>query len=249
MNLDVNRLRTSMTPAPDRRLGRLERLRALAARQGTLRLDEAARSLGVSTMTLRRDLAQGDAGLSLLGGHVVDRRGLGADGYTLADEQGAHPSAKAEAGRRAAALVEPGDTIFIDCGTTMPHVMAALPIDIPVTIVCYALNIAQSASRMPQSTLFLLGGLFHPASATFYAEDALRGLKRLGINKAFLSAGGLHDVHGASCSHFTEVPVKQAVLQRAVRSFLVIDTSKRGVVKPARFAAADAFERVITEDA
>lgn len=239
--------RDGRADAVDRRAGRLERLRLLATRDGSLRLVDAARALGVSTMTLRRDLADGGAGLDLLGGHVVDRRPGGEGGYRMDVEQGSHLAAKIEAGRRAAALVEPGDTIFIDCGTTMPHLMAALPIDLDVTIVCYALNVANAASRMQRAQLFLLGGLFHPASATFLADETLRSLERLGINKAFLSAGGLHPTHGASCSNFNEVPVKQAILERAIRSFLVIDGSKLDRVMPAWFAPGNVFERIITD--
>ncbi len=248
--IDVNPPVQSGDPrsdAVDRRAMRLQRLRVLAGRDGSLRLVDAARALGVSTMTLRRDLADGGAGLDLLGGHVVDRRPGNAAGYRLDLEQGSHLGAKVEAGRRAAALVEPGDTIFVDCGTTMPHLMAALPIDLDVTIVCYALNVANAASRMQRAQLFMLGGLFHSASATFLAEEALRSLERLGINKAFLSAGGLHPTLGVSCSNFNEVPVKQAVLERAMRSFLVIDASKLDRVMPAWFASANAFEQIITD--
>ena len=229
-----------------RREDRLERLRALVSRSGTVRLGDAARALAVSTMTLRRDLAEGETGFDLLGGYIVPRI---QGGYTLDIEQDSHVQAKAEAGRRAASLVRPGETIFVDCGTTMPHLMAALPPDLEVTVVCYALNVAAQASRMQRARLFLLGGLFHSASATFFSEDALRSLEQLGINTAFLSAGGAHETLGASCSNFNEVPVKRAVLERAVRSFLVVDSSKLGQVKPAHFAPMSAFEEVVTEHA
>ena len=229
----------------NRREGRLERLRALAARSGALRLGDAARALAVSTMTLRRDLAEGETGFDLLGGYIVPRIQAG---YTLDTEQDSHVQAKAEAGRRAASLVRPGETIFVDCGTTMPHLMAALPVDLEVTVVCYALNVAAQASRMQRARLFLLGGLFHPASATFFSEQALHSLEQLGINTAFLSAGGAHETLGASCSNFNEVPVKRTVLERAVRSFLIVDSSKLGQVKPAHFAAMSAFDEVVTEN-
>ena len=232
------------TGSHDRRAIRLDRLRALTAQDGALRLGDAARVLAVSTMTLRRDLAEGGSGFDLLGGYIVPR---GSSGYALDVEQGSHVAAKAEAGRRAAALVRPGDTIFVDCGTTMPHLMAALPAELAVTVVCYALNVAAAANRMAHARLFLLGGLFHPESATFFSEDALRSLHQLGINKAFVSAGGVHETHGASCSHFHEVPVKRAVLARAVQSFLVADSSKLGQVKPAQFAPLAAFDAVVTE--
>jgi len=212
----------------------------------TLRLNDAARALAVSTMTLRRDLADGKSGLDLLGGHIVDSWQTAASGYTLNAEANSHLEAKIEVGRRAAALIEPGDTVFINCGTTTPHLIAALPVDLDVMIICYALNIANAASRMTQAQLFLLGGLFHSSSATFYTEDALRSLKSLGINKAFLSAGGLHQVYGASCSNFNEVSVKQAALKYALRSFLLIDATKIGRVKPARFVSIKDFHRILT---
>ncbi|MCQ8241839.1 DeoR family transcriptional regulator [Acetobacteraceae bacterium KSS12] len=216
------------------------------ARVGTLRLTDAAQALSVSSMTLRRDLATGDAVLELLGGHVMARQGKGSP-YSLAGEEDVHVAAKAAAGRQAAALVEDGDAIFVDCGTTMPHLLAALPTELELTVVCYALNVATLASRRPHTRLFMLGGLFHPSSATFLSEEAMEGLKRLGIAKAFISAGGLHPERGASCANFNEVPVKQAVMAQAMRSFLLIDSSKLGQVKPAFFAPADAFKRVITE--
>lgn len=234
-----------MPAQDDRRTQRLAQLRLLAEREGLIRLADAARTLGVSTMTIRRDLATGASGLELLGGHIVDQRR--APAYTLHIEQASHAAAKLAAGRRAAAMVSAGDTIFLDCGTTMPHLVASLPADLDVTIVCYALNIANAASRMRRAQLFLLGGLFHASSATFYGEDTQRQVERLGIGKAFLSAGGVHQTRGATCSNFNEVPVKQAVLRTATSAYLVVDGSKIGQVKPAWFASLEAFDAIVTE--
>jgi DeoR family deoxyribose operon repressor len=235
--------------APDaRRESRLTRVRSMAERDGAIRLGDAAQTLGVSSMTLRRDLAEGTSGLDLLGGYIVARtRQPAAKPYALQSEQDIHVLAKTEAGRRAAALVQPGDTIFIDCGTTMPHLVAALDPGLDITIICYALNIAVAACEMSRAQIVMLGGVFHRPSATFFSEEAMLSLQRIGINKTFLSAGGLHDKHGATCSNFNEVPVKRAVLDRAISAFLVMDSSKIGQVKPAQFAAASAFCAVVTE--
>lgn len=238
---------TGQTTPSGRRATRLARLLALLARNGSMRLEAAARTLDVSTMTLRRDLADSDSGVELLGGTLVARGRVEAPAYALDVEQGSHRPGKREAGRRAASRVRAGDTIFIDCGTTMPHLIAALPSDLEITIVCYALNVASMAARMSRAQLFMLGGLYHPASATFFSEAALGGLLQLGINTAFMSAGGVHETHGASCSNFNEVPVKRAVLEHAMRAFLVIDSSKLGQVKPARFAPLSSFAEIITE--
>ncbi|MFX5756985.1 hypothetical protein ABTE27_23835, partial [Acinetobacter baumannii] len=70
-------------------------------------------------------------------------------------------------------------------------------------------------------------------------------LRRLGINKAFISAGGVHWTRGASCSNFHEVAVKQAVIETAMESILVIDASKLGSLKSAFFSDIGAFSRII----
>jgi DeoR family deoxyribose operon repressor len=70
----------------------------------------------------------------------------------------------------------------------------------------------------------------------------------LGITKAFISAGGVEFTWGASCWHFHEVPVKHAVMGIARHSYLVVESSKFGRIRPAAFARIDAFEDVFTDD-
>jgi DeoR family deoxyribose operon repressor len=231
-----------------RREDRLARLRGAVADGSMLRLRKAARLLGVSEMTVRRDLAAGASQLACLGGYVFRAETPGtAPRYALDAENASHILPKQEAARRAAALIEPGDTIFVDCGTTTPHLAAALPAG-HLTVICYALNIAEIVCRRADTQLVLLGGLYHPSSATFYGEEALAQLRRLGIAKAFISAGGIDFERGVSCSHFHEVPIKQAAMSHARHSYLVADSSKFGQLRPAAFARLDAFERVLTDD-
>ena len=202
--------------------------------------------LGVSEMTVRRDVAGVPDRFSYLGGYIVPRT---ADGpYVMAQEQGAHSAAKDAVCALAADTVENGDTIFVDCGTTMPFLARHLAPGLSVTVVCYALNIAVPFSVMPNVRLLLLGGFYNPSSASFAVDDGLATLDRLGINKAFVSAGGVHAQRGVSCSNFHEIGVKQAVLRQAVHRTLVVDGSKLGKVRPASFADLAAFDALITTD-
>jgi len=214
---------------------------------GVLHLRDAARVLGVSEMTVRRDVAGVPDRFSYLGGYIVPRRANRA--YVMAEEQGAHASAKAAICARAAELIEDDDTVFIDCGTTMPYLVRQLPPGRAITVVCYALNIAVPLSTLPHVRLIVLGGLFNGSSASFAVEDGLAMLGRLGINKAFISAGGVHAEKGVSCSNFHEVAVKTAAMRVALARCLVVDGSKLGKVKPAPFADLAAFDTVITTDA
>jgi DeoR family deoxyribose operon repressor len=226
-----------------------ERTKALAgalARRGVLRLRDAAALLGVSEMTVRRDVGAHPELFTYLGGHIVNANDV-AGGYELGREVDSHAAAKIAACGHALKLIAPDDTVFIDCGSTLVHLAEAIPSDLPVTIVCYSLNVAERLSAKPNVRLILLGGLFHPGSASFSGDEGLAALGRFGINKAFISAGGVDAERGVSCSNFHEVPTKQKAVAGALESHLVIDSSKLGKVKPAVFAPLSSFRSVLTE--
>ncbi|MEW9834426.1 DeoR family transcriptional regulator [Mesorhizobium marinum] len=229
------------------RSDRLDRLAAMLGGQSHLKLGDVAADLGVSEMTIRRDVLESGGRFACLGGHVIGAQTEAAGGYALDRETDQHAAAKAAACARAVKLIEQDDTIFIDCGTTLPHLAALIPAELRLTAVCYSLNIADILSRRDNTRLILLGGVFHQGAASFSGEAALQELLSLNINKAFLSAGGVHEERGVTCSHFHEVPVKQAAIARAVNTHLVVDASKFGTVRPARFADADAFTSIISD--
>ena len=231
----------------ERSARRLARLADVLARGGSLHLTEAARLCGVSEMTIRRDLAVKDSGLVLIGGHLVradDPRY--APLYDLATQQGRQANAKRRICDAAAGYIEDGDTLFIDCGTTLMPLASNLPQDRSLTVITYALNVANAISQLSGVRLVLLGGIYHASSRTFASDDIAASLSRLGINKAFISAAGMHAEKGVSCFHFHEVAPKQAAITCATQRLLVADDTKAGVIRPACFASLDDFDVVIT---
>nr|WP_313012045.1 DeoR/GlpR family DNA-binding transcription regulator [Brucella intermedia] len=225
---------------------RIAELAALVDEVGVLRLRDAAARLGVSEMTIRRDIGSDGAALNCLGGYIIPTQD-GANGdYVFDFEKDSHAGAKAQACAAAAALIEPYDTVFIDCGTTMPHLAHRIPQNQHITVVCYALNIAEILSQRGDVRLIVLGGLYHPEAASFSGDEGIDVLKRVNINKAFLSAGGVDEQHGVTCSHFHEVPLKQMAMQRAVEKHLVVDKSKYGKVRAARFAGMADFTSIVS---
>lgn len=224
---------------------RLVRMQELISAKGPLQLNKVAEQLGVTEMTIRRDLAAVNSPLACLGGYVLEATlPTDEEKYSLDKEIDQHAARKRLACQRAAEWVEDGDSVFIDCGTTMIHFAEALPPGMTLSVVCYSMNIASIVSRRPNTQLMLLGGLFHPSSATFYSDESVQYLGRLGINKAFVSAGGVDPKRGASCSNFHEVAVKQAAIRSAAQSFLVVDESKLGRLCPAFFSPLDVFSRI-----
>lgn len=232
----------------ERSATRLRSLEASLAQGGSLRLAEAAALCDVSEMTIRRDLAASDDALVLVGGLLMradDPRH--APAYDLAVQRDRYAEVKRRLCERAVATLEEGDTLFIDCGTTLMPMAASLPSDLSLTVVTYALNVADAVSTRPGVRLWLLGGLYQESSRSFDGDDMAVTIARLGINKAFISAAGVHDKKGLSCFHFHEVAPKRAAIASAEHRVLVVDPSKRGLVRPARFAGLDEIDEVITE--
>ncbi len=243
-----------MRPPLQRRKDRLGRLEDAIEMRGVLRLREAAALLAVSEMTVRRDIATCEGRFTYLGGYIVagndaaSREASGLRPYVFAREAETNAQGKRDACIRAAELIEPGDTIFIDCGTTLPELATRLPTVGSLTVVCYAMTIAEIVCKRPNLTVMMLGGLYQASSASFYSSpESLEMLGRIGITKAFLSAGGVHVERGVSCSNFHEVPIKQKALGVSLKSYVVVDSSKFGVVRPAFFAPLTAFDAVVTD--
>jgi DeoR family deoxyribose operon repressor len=240
----MTRAREDSGEAVERKKARLRRLSGALYGRGALHLNEAATLLDVSAMTVRRDIASAPEQFAYLGGYIV--AGAAEGGYRLDREQDKHAAAKAAICAHAAGLIEDGDTIFVDCGTTTPHLVHRLPSGLKATVACYALNIAAPLADNPSVQLILLGGLYNSSSASFAVDDGLRTLQRLGVNKAFLSAGGVHPARGVSCSNFHEVAVKQAAMGIALERHLLVDASKLGQVKTAWFASIEQFDSIVT---
>jgi DeoR family deoxyribose operon repressor len=165
--------------------------------------------------------------------------------YTLEQEIDQHTHDKRVACRAAVASLQDGDTIFIDCGTTMQSLAEVLPEGLSLSVICYSMNVAALVTQRPATQVMLMGGLYHPSSQSFSSEEGLAYLRKLGINKAFISAGGVHAARGASCSNFHETAIKQAAIATAVESILVVDASKLDSLKPAFFAELDAFSKIV----
>jgi DeoR family deoxyribose operon repressor len=233
----------------DRSAQRLAMLQEALASGGTLHLRDAAELCGVSEMTIRRDVTTQPSAISLLGGRLVMASYPGVTPvYDLTQQQASHYQIKHRLCQRVASFIEEGDTLFIDCGSTLIPLLSQLSHFRELTVVTYALNVANSVAALPNVRLVLLGGLFYASSQSFGSDGMRAAIERLGINKALISAAGVDCERGVSCFHFHEVAPKQAAIATAMQRLLVVDSSKFGLVRPAYFASLADFDVVVTDD-
>ncbi len=226
---------------PSGRTARIKALRKLCDSGAIVHIADAAKQLETSEITIRRDLSDSDSGILCLGGYLMFASDNG-ERYSLSHAQGTNTQAKTEAALQAARLIGPEDTIFIDCGSTLPHLAARVPQNANVTVVTQALNIAEIIARLEGVNLVLLAGIYHAESGSFSSETALKMLQEINITKGFFSAAGVHEKEGVTCFHFHEVAVKRAAIARSQRRFLVADPTKWGKLRPATFAQLSEFD-------
>lgn len=230
-----------------RRNGRMTRLMQALKKNDKIHLKDAAELLGVSEMTIRRDLSASAEPLALLGGYIViEPRASVSNHYLLNDQQALKTAEKRHAAKLAAEYVHPHQTLFFDCGTTMPYIIEALDDELPFTGVCYSLNTFLALQKKPRCRVILSGGEFHASNAIFKPINFQECLNNLCPDKAFLSAAGVHPDLGVTCFNLDELPVKQWALAMAQQRILVVDDSKFHQVRAACIAPLSAFDTVIT---
>lgn len=230
-----------------RRNGRMTRLMQALKQNDKIHLKDAAELLGVSEMTIRRDLSDNAHPLALLGGYIVIEPRAGATShYLLNDQQALKTTEKRHAAKLAAGLVQPHQTLFFDCGTTMPYLIEALDDSLPFTGLCYSLNTFLALQKKPLCRVILSGGEFHASNAVFKPINFQECLNNLCPDIAFLSAAGVHLRQGVTCFNLDELPVKQWALAMSQQRVLVVDDSKFNQTRAACMGPLTAFDQVIT---
>lgn len=219
-------------------------LRKLEA-EGEVKVTELRDRIGVTEMTIRRDLEkleQSGTVRRTFGGAIY----LGKD-IALQERNAVMTEQKLLIGKKAAGLVKPGESIFIDGGSTTLQVVKNLPEQLAVTAVTNALNVAQELMEKKISTV-VVGGIIQNATSTLVGPIAVEILSGMAFDRVFLGATGLSARHGFSNSNMYESEIKRTAIRQASEVNIVVDRTKFGVKALASFAEFRQVSRVITDE-
>ncbi len=203
-------------------------------------------------MTIRRDMeVLEEAGLvrTYRGGVIVAERHAraGSSGYSLASAETANVEKKRAIAVLAAALVEEGDVIFLDAGSTVELMLDHIDPLLEMTVLCYSLNILNLVAGRKNTRIVMTGGIYHPDSQNFESPEGLDLLRRNRSSKAFISANGIRVDLGVTSSGQFEIPIKRAAIENSAQCYLVADSSKCGLVRTGHFADVTDFDAIITD--
>jgi DeoR/GlpR family transcriptional regulator of sugar metabolism len=215
-----------------------------------VRVAELARALGVSDMTIRRDLeALADRGLvdKVHGGATV--AGPGSTEEPGFDAKKVRQQAeKAAIAARAAALVEPGTAVALSAGTTTAS-LAALLVDVPgLTVVTNSIPVADALyhSGRTDQTVVLTGGIRTPSDALAgpVAEAAITSLN---VDVLFLGVHGMSPRTGFTTPNLTEAGTNRLLVAAARRLVVLADHTKWETVGIATIAPLEEADVLITD--
>jgi DeoR/GlpR family transcriptional regulator of sugar metabolism len=150
-------------------------------------------------------------------------------------------------GRLAATLIEPGETVILDAGSTIMEMARQLSADVPVTVVTTALNIAAQAGALPNAKVIIAGGSLSRETISTVGSIAERDLGDLLVDKAFISAQAIHPVAGLTDVSLEIARVKAAMIRSARKVILLADGSKWGRTMFAKVAALKEVDVLVTD--
>jgi DeoR family transcriptional regulator of aga operon len=227
---------------------RRETILQTLARQGSVQVTDLVDQLGVSAVTIRSDLS------ALEGQGLVTRSHGGAvlvrtppPEQSIRQKDALHHEEKERIGAFAASLVEPGDNIVIDSGTTTISLARHLRAAQDVTVATNGLNIAWELADSPGVDLILTGGLLRKQSLSFQGSQAEACLQVYNFDKLFLGVDGLDLQFGVTTHNEAEASLNRKMVERAKRIVVLTDASKFGRVSLHRIAQLDRVHTVITD--
>lgn len=210
---------------------------------------ELADKFSVSHMTVRRDLEQLSKSepIRIIHGGVMTTECKPEDDYSMNNARIHMINEKQRIANKAVSLIEPNDIIFIDAGSTGEFLASNLPTDVPLTVMCFALNIAIEVSKKSNCKLIMAGGYYHSSSMIFESSEGLELLRHNRANKAFITANGISTELGITCSNYFECKTKQLAIASSQTKILISDSSKVGEVYTNFFSNLEDFDIAITD--
>ncbi len=218
-------------------------------REGAVRVSDLTRLLGVSDMTIRRDLdtlARQELLVKVHGGATVNTHRAEEPGFMAKSTR--EQAEKDAIGRRAAELVEPGSSIALTAGTTtyaMATHLAAVP-DLTVLTnspaVAGVLELPQRSDR----TVILTGGVRTPSDA-LVGPVAVATVRSLHVDTVFMGVHGMTERAGFTTPNLMEAETNRELIRAAPRLVVVADHTKWGTVGLSRIAELGTAQVLVTD--
>ena len=218
--------------------------------EGSTQVLALSEQFGVSTQTIRKDLAfLEDRGVLVrcYGGAVAAGVIGIADERPVDAKRGLHTSEKERIGRLAASMIRPGDAIILDSGTTTAQIARFLPERADVVVLTNDAGILNHLMRRDDVEIVLLGGRLRRKNMAFYGGQTEAALDSLQVDRLFLGVDGI-DLERGITTHFEGEAVLNRKMARVAKQIIAVtDSSKFGRTCLHRIMGIEDVDVLITD--
>jgi DeoR/GlpR family transcriptional regulator of sugar metabolism len=228
---------------------RRERILELIQEDGSARVKILSSLFKVSEPTIRQDLEK------LENEGFVTREHGGAFLRTVSQQVGSltlqhmeNLDKKMLIGKKAAQFVAPGNRIILDSGSTITELAKCLVGVENLTVITNALNIALIIGTNPSCDLLVTGGEFKAPTLSLTGDKAAFFFHNLYVDKLFLAAGGISPTFELTYPGFSDIVVKNSMIEVARETYLLADSTKFGKASFASLGSIRCVNYLITDD-
>jgi len=226
-----------------------EILKELRLAGGSCRVGFLAQRLGVSDETVRRNIKalQAKSQVRKVHGGV-----LLAEDITLIEQpfqarMNKNAAAKRQLAAKLAEMIEDGDSLFLDIGSTTAYAAQALRNHRDLYVVTNSLTVASTLASRNNNRVFFAGGELREHDGGAFGQDAIAFIRRFNVQYAVFSAGAINGEVGFMLHDIQEADVLQEAAKRAQTRIVLADSAKFGHRAPIAIADQASFDILITE--
>lgn len=230
---------------------RRERIWRLVSERGRMRTSELAREFDVTEPTIRKDIADLEAR------HLLRRAHGGAVArgpmteVPVDERERKFVAEKQRIARACLELIDHGDAIFLDGGTTTMQIALLLAdraegAPQAVKVITNSFTIAEVLSGRVEEHPIVLGGRYRPQGRCFVGPLAMRSLEQFRVDLAFIGVTGTNG-DGVFAADISEAEVKSAVTTRAARVVIPMDHSKVGLTDFVEVCPLTSVDQIVTD--
>lgn len=227
---------------------RREKILELIREDGSAKVIKLSKIFKVSEVTIRQDLEKLELEGFILrehGGAFLKNVEDSVKSITLLNQENLEK--KQLIGKKASELIETGDTIILDSGSTTTEIAKNLIGRKGLTVITNALNIALILGAEPGIELIVTGGEFKPPTLSLTGQKAADFFEDIHVDKLFLATAGISLRSGLTYPSLSDIVVKKAMIDAADTTYLVADSTKIDKNAFASLGALSLIDYIITD--
>jgi DeoR family transcriptional regulator, aga operon transcriptional repressor len=202
---------------------------SLVNRDGKARVEDLAAQFNVSSVTIRSDLSFLEKNGYVVRSHgaAIPNSGVIAE-LTVHEKRRQNAGIKSLIGQAAAKLIESGDTVILDSGTTTREIASSLKALDDVVVMTNGLDVAMELASAPGIEVLMSGGVLRKGALSFSGSQAESSLKNYRFDKVFLGVDGFDLRAGITTHSEQEASLNRLMCEISEQVIAVVDSTKFG---------------------